>query len=70
VTVDPADQDALMKEILQIAKENFWMMGIVRMPREYGVRKKNLANVPEWYWSSWAYPHPAPTNPEQFFWDI
>jgi len=62
-------QNAIMKEILQIAQEQFWVMGTFRGGPGYSVVKNKFRNVPAVYWGSWLYPDPGPLNPCQFFWD-
>jgi peptide/nickel transport system substrate-binding protein len=66
-TADPAAQDALMAEILQIAADEFWVMGISLPPTGYGIVKNNFYNVPETMPSAWNYPHPGPTNVFTYF---
>ncbi len=66
-TADPDEQARLMEEILQIAADEFWCMGISLPSNGYGIVKNNFYNVPEVFPNSWTYPHPGPTNPEQYF---
>ncbi len=70
VTPDTQKQIELMKEILKIAKEQFYGIGISLPAPGYAVVKNKFRNVPEEYWSSWLYPNPGPMNPCQFFWDV
>ena len=44
-------------------------MGINLQPEEFGVASNALRNVPESMPNSWLYPTPAPTNPEQYFFE-
>ena len=67
ITPDLDDQRELMAEILQIAADDFWVMGICRYPTSYVIMKKNLRNVQNPAWSSWQYPNPSPLNIFQFF---
>ncbi|AJY44871.1 ABC transporter substrate-binding protein [Martelella endophytica] len=60
-------QVELMNEILQIAADEFWTMGVAWQANGYGVKKTNFHNVPESMPASWIYPTPAPTNPEQYY---
>lgn len=69
VTVGTDAQNEIMKEILQIAQEEFWVMGTFRGPPGYGVCKNKFRNVPQEYWGSWLYPNPGPFHPCQFFWE-
>ncbi len=64
---DSAKQDDLMKQILQIAQEQFWTMGIVLPTNGYGIVKNNFHNVMKTMPGSWLYPNPGPSNPEQYF---
>ncbi len=67
-TADVDKQVELMNQILQIAKENFWTIGVAVGPDGYGIVKNNLHNVIDQP-SGWLYPNPAPTNPEQYYFD-
>jgi peptide/nickel transport system substrate-binding protein len=67
LTADLDEQNALMGEILQIAADQFYAIGISLPPSGYGIVRDNFYNVPESMPDSWTYPNPAPTNPEQYF---
>jgi peptide/nickel transport system substrate-binding protein len=66
---DPKKQDELMKEILKIAQEQFYAIGIALPVNGYGIVKNNFKNVPKVMPGSWLYPNPGPTNPEQYYFD-
>ncbi len=66
-TGDPARQDELMKEILQISKEQFYAIGIHLPGDGYGIVKNNFHNVPKVMIDSYYWSGPGPVNPEQFF---
>lgn len=66
-TTDPDEQGEAMAEILEIARAEFWVMGINLQPDEYGVAGNRLRNLPRSMPNAWDYPTPAPTNPEQYF---
>lgn len=66
-TGDAAKQEALMKEILEIAADEFYALGISLPAPGYGIVKNNFKNVPPSFPNAWLYPHPAPTNPEQYY---
>jgi peptide/nickel transport system substrate-binding protein len=68
-TGDAAKQNDLMKQILQIAQEQFWTIGVGLAPKGYGIVKNNFKNVPKSMPSAWNYPNPAPMDPPQFFFD-
>lgn len=64
---DQATQDELMTEILAIAKEEFYAMGIHLPGDGYGIVKDNFHNVPKVMIDSYYWSGPGPVNPEQFF---
>ena len=66
-SADPKEQIAYMNQLLDIAAEEFWTMGVAFEANGYGVKKKNFHNVPKSMPASWIYPTPGPTNPEQYF---
>ncbi len=68
-TGDLDRQNELMREIIEIAKDQFYVIGISSSPPGYGVVKNNFKNVPMSMPGSWQYPTPAPTNPEQYWID-
>jgi peptide/nickel transport system substrate-binding protein len=66
-TTDVDEQQRLMGEILDIAEEQFFNIGIASPATVYGVRKNTLKNVPDSMWEASVYPTPGPTNPPQYF---
>ncbi|SFH04692.1 peptide/nickel transport system substrate-binding protein [Actinopolymorpha cephalotaxi] len=66
-TADPGRRTSLMKQILAIAREEFYTIGINLQPEEYATVNNRLRNVPDTMPNSWVYPTPGPTNPEQYF---
>lgn len=66
-TADPERQAELMNEILDIAAEEFYAIGINLTPPGYGIQKNNFFNVPPSFPGAWLYPNPAPANTFQFF---
>ncbi|WP_129669596.1 ABC transporter substrate-binding protein [Phytoactinopolyspora endophytica] len=63
-------QKELFREILQIAKEQFYVIGIALPTDGYGIAKNNLRNVVESFPDSWLYVTPGPINiPTMFFAD-
>ena len=66
-SADADEQMRLMTEILDIAKEQFYHIGIATQPPGYGIVKNNFHNVPESMPQAGLYPNPAPTMPEQYF---
>lgn len=69
VTGDTAEQKRLMEEILEIAADVFYHIGITTEPDGYGIVNKRMRNVPDSMPWSWIYPHPAPTNPQLYFYE-
>ena len=69
VTGNPDEQKELMNEILEIAADQFYTIGVSTQGDGYGVVKNTMHNVPEVMFNSWPYPTPAPLNPSQFFFD-
>ena len=67
-TVDPEKRRAIMEEIAAIAADEFEVMGISKALPTYGIKKKDLKNVPESMPSSWYYPTPAPTMLTTWYW--
>jgi peptide/nickel transport system substrate-binding protein len=66
-TGDPSTQNELMGQILEIAANQFYVIGIARPGKGYGIVKNNFQNVPGLMPAAWTYPDPAPTNPAQYF---
>jgi peptide/nickel transport system substrate-binding protein len=67
-TGDEAKQIDLMKQILQIAADQFYCIGISLPANGYGIVKNNFHNVPKSLPNAGLpYPNPAPTNPCQYF---
>jgi peptide/nickel transport system substrate-binding protein len=70
VTPDPDKQNDLMKQILDIAADQYYCIGITLPPNGYGVVKNNFHNVPPKMFSSGGpYLNPGPTNPFQYYKD-
>jgi peptide/nickel transport system substrate-binding protein len=67
LTADRDEQARLFREILAIAKEQFWAIGTVLQPENYGIKANNFHNVPEPIPEAYLYLTPAPARPEQFF---
>lgn len=66
-TVDADEQAALMSELLQIAADEFLVMGTVLDPNHHLLASRNLANIPAIMPRAFDYPAPAPSNPAQYF---
>jgi peptide/nickel transport system substrate-binding protein len=68
-TTDVDKQQDLMRQILDIAAEEFQTIGVVRGTFDSGFMRRDFRNAPDFLFSSWSYPEPAPTNPAQYFFD-
>ena len=68
-TGDDAARTDLMKEILAIAKREFYVLGTVLEEEGYGIVSNRMQNVPASMPESHLYNTPGPTNPEQYFLD-
>ncbi|MGH3487957.1 MAG: hypothetical protein ACRDP8_08590, partial [Actinopolymorphaceae bacterium] len=58
---------ALMKQILAIAKREFYTMGISTALPGYGVVKNDFRNMVAETFFAANFPYPGVTNPEQYF---
>jgi peptide/nickel transport system substrate-binding protein len=68
-TGDLERQKELMGQILDIAAEQFYVMGISTEADGYGIVKNDFRNVPDSMFASFRWPSPGSTNPETYFWD-
>lgn len=66
-SANPEEQNALMRDILQVAEEQFYVMGIAPPTPASGIVSQRMRNVPDAMPLGFLYPTPAPTNPEQYF---
>jgi peptide/nickel transport system substrate-binding protein len=64
---DPAKRDELMKQILQIAKENFPVIGVSLPGNGYYVAKNNMRNIAPTMLHAYLFPTPAPYDPFQWY---
>lgn len=69
LTADADEHIALIREILEIAADNFNIMGVGQQTIDYVILKNNFRNVPENFSSSFHYSSPGPTIPPQYFID-
>ena len=68
-TPDPAQQIALMGEILDIAADLFYTIGISTPAPGYGVASQDMSNIMDWMPAAWQYPTPGPADTFQFYFD-
>ncbi|MEF2072729.1 ABC transporter substrate-binding protein [Consotaella aegiceratis] len=66
-TGDPAQQQDLMRQILEKAADQFLVFGVSLPPDGYGVVKNDMVNTMDVMPNSFGWPTPAPSRPEQFF---
>lgn len=66
-TPDKEARYRLMREILGIAREEFYVIGTVLEEQGYGIVSDRMHNVVRSMPESHIYNTPAPTNPEQYF---
>jgi peptide/nickel transport system substrate-binding protein len=66
-TADFEEQQQLFRQILELNKENIWVIGICTAPPEIVIVKENFRNVPEEAVSDWNLLTPGATAPEQYF---
>jgi peptide/nickel transport system substrate-binding protein len=66
-TADADKQADLFNQILQIAIEQFYVVGVNLPGPGYGIARANVKNILEPMWDAYLYPAPGPTNPEQFY---
>jgi peptide/nickel transport system substrate-binding protein len=68
-TGDTNKQAEAFKQLLQIAQDQFYVIGISLPGNGYGIVKNNFHNVPKSMPGAWLYPNPAPTDPAQYYMD-
>ncbi|SDS28876.1 peptide/nickel transport system substrate-binding protein [Actinopolymorpha singaporensis] len=57
----------IFREILKIAKQQFYVIGTVLPLSVYGVKTDNFKNAPDPMILAYLHPDPGPDRPEQFF---
>ena len=60
------EREALMKEVLEMAADQFYLLGISTPASGYRITSNEMGNVPVMI-GSWTWPTPGPSNPEQYF---
>ena len=66
-TADLKVRGDAMKQIFDLAAEEFETIGICLGVNSFGIVKNNLMNVPKSYPNSWSWPNPGPALPQQFY---
>lgn len=64
---DPDAQHSLMGDVLDVAAEEFFMVGVSLPDAGRGIVRADFRNVPKVMFETWLYPAPAPANPPLFF---
>lgn len=62
------EQLAIMRQIVAIARDEFWVIGTNMEPDRFGIVKLDMRNVPERMPNTFFYMTPGPTQPEQYSW--
>jgi len=65
----PEEANRLFSQILQIAADEFEVIGLVRPLGKPGIRAANLRNVPSPMINAWTYATPGSAMPQQFFFE-
>lgn len=68
-TPDAETQVELMLQILDIAADNFYVIGIATPAPAYGVANQDMRNIMDWMPAAWQYPTPGPADTFQFYFD-
>ena len=66
-TADVEEQNELMRQMIEIAQEEFYQIGVSLPTAGYGLVKNNVHNVPDTMWDSFFFGNPGAVHPEQFF---
>lgn len=66
-TPDQKAQIDLMKQITDIAAEEFYCMGVALRKREYGIASTKLRNTQKTAITGWLHANLMPANPQQYF---
>ncbi|TDE11220.1 ABC transporter substrate-binding protein [Jiangella asiatica] len=66
-TPDADERDELFRQILQIAHEQFYVIGTLRVPTGYGIVRDDFHNVPAEMPESFDFATPGGSSPSQYF---
>jgi ABC-type transport system substrate-binding protein len=66
VSMDVDERKDLLRQILRIAKEEFYTIGTALPASEYGIVNVDFTNVLDKMPNLWVYPTPGPSRPEQY----
>lgn len=68
-SADPEERAELFRQVLDITKEEFPVIGVSLMPNSYSIIQNNLKNAPESMFNAWLYPTPAPMDPTTWYFE-
>lgn len=66
-TADMAKRGAAMKELFDLTADAFETVGVCLAVNAFGIASNRLKNVPQKMPSSWSWPNPGPSLPQQYF---
>ncbi len=66
-TADLKKRGEIMKQMFDIAADQFECFGVCQATNLFGIANNKLANVPAKMPNSWSWPHPGPSMPQQYF---
>lgn len=66
-TPDPDEREEIFRQVLEIAKQEFWGIGVGTALNQYWVVKNRIHNIIEGVPDTWVYKTPAHANPETWF---
>lgn len=68
-TADPEKQRELMLQIMDIAADMFYCMGISKPAQAYGIANVKLRNIMDNMPAAWQYPTPGPSDTFQWYYE-
>ncbi|MGW7567882.1 ABC transporter substrate-binding protein [Streptomyces tendae] len=66
-TFDPDKALELARQVLEITKEELYYIGISTPPKDYGIVRTNMVNVPDSFNATGFHQAPGPSNPSSYF---
>lgn len=66
-TADTDKQEQLMGEVIDVAADQFYVMGTVMLDELYGIVSNDLKNTPDKIIGGWLHADVGPSNPQQYF---
>ncbi|HLT60973.1 MAG TPA: hypothetical protein VK020_07250, partial [Microlunatus sp.] len=67
VAVEIEERDDYLKQMLQLAKEDFWVTGTISTPASFAVVSDKFMNIPDTQPDCWPYPQPGQLHCETFW---